>query len=69
MAVNVWALKIGDVIREIGEDFTLTVWHIEPPMSGGRAEHWGPNIFAHIRPGGYGTTLDSSNSQKYEMVE
>ncbi|KMV14862.1 hypothetical protein ACT17_28320 [Mycolicibacterium conceptionense] len=68
MAVNVWNLQVGDKVREEGKDYDLTVWLVEPPMSAGRAEHWGPNVYAHIRPGGYGVTFDGMTAHRFEAV-
>ncbi|KXO98404.1 Uncharacterised protein (plasmid) [Tsukamurella tyrosinosolvens] len=65
MAVNVWALMVGDKVREAGKDYDLIVWLIEAPMSAGRAEHWGPSVYAHIRPGGYGVTFDAMNADRF----
>lgn len=43
----------------------MTVWRIDPPGLGGNA-HWrGPTVWAHVRPGGYGVTLDGETAAKY----
>lgn len=68
MAVNVWSLKVGDKVREEGMDYDLIVHMILPPMDGGRAEHHGPRILAHIRPGGYGTSFDAESAHRFEKV-
>lgn len=64
MGINVTTerLKIGDklVVTRDGRTNLMEVWHISPPMSGGRRESAGPMIHAHIRPGGWGVTFDYS---------
>ncbi|MEN3225159.1 MULTISPECIES: hypothetical protein [Mycolicibacterium] len=68
MAVNVWNLKVGDKVREKGKAYDLTVSFISPPMSGGRAEHHGPRITAHIRPGGYSVDFDAQTADRFDNL-
>jgi hypothetical protein len=60
--MNLESLKLGDklVVTRDGRTSIMTVWHISPPMSGGRRESAGPMIHAQIRPGGWGVTIDYS---------
>lgn len=69
MVVDVWTIKVGDKVREVGSPNVLTVWRIDPPMSAGRAHRHGPSISAHIRPGGYGTSFDNDSAYRFEKVE
>lgn len=66
MALNVWKTRVGDTVREVGADTVLTVHRIDPPMSGGRAERYGPLVHAWIRPGGYGCSIDADTAHRYE---
>lgn len=66
--VDVWKLKIGDQVREVGKENVLTVWRIDPPMSAGRAQRHGPHIMAYIRPGGYGTAFDNETADRFEVA-
>lgn len=68
MGVNVWNVKVGDKVREQGKDYDLTVHHIDPPTSGGRAMRYGPTIYAWIGPGRYGTTFDAETSHRFDKV-
>ncbi|MFA5709357.1 hypothetical protein [Mycolicibacterium sp.] len=68
MAVDVWTVKLGDKVREVGKDHVLIVHRIDPPMSGGRAQRHGPSVNAHIRPGGYGTSFDAETADRFERA-
>ncbi|MDO3086073.1 hypothetical protein [Mycobacteroides abscessus] len=68
MGVNVWNVKVGDKVREQGKDYDLTVHHIDPPTSGGRAMRYGPTIYVWIGPGCYGTTFDAETSHRFDKV-
>jgi hypothetical protein len=66
MAVDVWKVKVGDQVREIGSTHALTVWRIDPPGSAGRAHGHGPSINANVRPGGYGVSFDNLTAHQFE---
>lgn len=66
--VDVFTLKVGDKVREIGSGHVLTVSRIDPPGSAGRAHRHGPSVNAHIRPGGYGTSFDAETAERFERV-
>lgn len=69
VAVDVWTLRVGDQVRELGHDGApLTVWRVDPPCSAGRAQRHGPYIHAHLRPGGYGTGFDAETAGRFERV-
>ncbi|WP_254425271.1 hypothetical protein, partial [Mycobacteroides abscessus] len=63
-----WPFKVGDKVREQGKDYDLTVHHIDPPTSGGRAMRYGPTIYVWIGPGRYGTTFDAETSHRFDKV-
>lgn len=54
------ALEVGDVIvvTSDGREYTMTVTHISPPMSAGRAASAGPRVTASLRPGGWSVDFD-----------
>ena len=66
--VDVFTLKVGDKVREIGTENVLTVSRIDPPGSAGRAHRHGPSINVHIRPGGYGTSFDAETADRFELA-
>jgi hypothetical protein len=66
MAVDVWKVKVGDQVREIGSAHALTVWRIDPPGSAGRAHGHGPSINANVRPRGYGVSFDNLTAHQFE---
>lgn len=66
--VDVFTLKVGDTVREIGKEHVLTVSRIDPPGSAGRAHRHGPSINVHIRPGGYGTSFDAETADRFETA-
>lgn len=69
-------LKVGDVIVvadgfDVGgevREHTMTVWHVEPPMSAGRAESAGPWVMAELRKGGYATGFDDRSKRTWRMA-
>lgn len=71
---NAYRAKVGDRItvpadtHSNAERLTLTVSHIAPPMSGGRRESEGPQIIAHVRPGGYSIAIDAT-TKDVEVAE
>jgi len=69
MGVDVWTVRVGDLLREQGRAATLVVHRIDPPCSLGRAQRHGPYIHAHIRPGGYGTGFDAETADRFEHRE
>ena len=68
LAVDVWNLRVGDQVRERGRDIVLTVHHIDPECSAGRAQRFGPYIHAHVRPGGYGVGFDAETTSRFERI-
>ncbi len=64
MSYDVHSAKVGDriILEEPGRDaIEMTVWAIEPPGTAGRSRASGPLVYAHIRPGGFGITVDGDS--------
>lgn len=59
--MNTYQINIGDAILwhcENGRDIVLHVWRkTNAPI--GNADFRGPQIWAHVRPGGYGVVFDN----------
>lgn len=69
--MNKSAAKIGDRVRVTlasGNVHDMTISQISSPLSAGLAEYRGPQVVAHIRPGGYSVNLDSSQVLKVEAL-
>ena len=64
--------RIGDKVRvtlTTGETYDMIVSQVNDPVSMGLAEYRGPQVIAHIRPGGYSVSLSSSIVASVETVE
>lgn len=64
---NTYRARVGDIISVTrdGRTYDMTVWRIEPPGTAATRYAAGPHVFAWIRPGGYGVTLDAGNVEQY----
>lgn len=67
--LNTSALKVGDTVREDAKGTILTVHRIAGPGTYGVSYAQGPRVYAWIRPGGYGVTIDASNASQFSLVK
>ena len=68
---NKYRAQIGNTIRVTltsGEAYLMTISQINDPVSMGLARYRGPQIIAHIVPGGYSINLDSTQIANIETL-
>lgn len=66
-----YSAQIGDRVRvtlRTGETYDMTISQKTDPLAAGLADYRGPQIVAHIRPGGFSVNLDSSQAESVESI-
>lgn len=67
---NNYKAALGDkviVTLTSGETYEMTVSQINDPVSMGLASYRGPQVIAHIRPGGYSVNLTGSSVKNVQL--